>query len=78
MEDEKSDTDILAERALKIVVPAEDQFPYTMRVISDILESNGSSSQWQLCVPVLLSLMDGGVPINKSCSRNCYGIGKRR
>ncbi len=65
----------LAERALKIVIPAEDQFPYTMRVISDILESNGSSSMATVCAGSL-SLMDGGVPINKAVAGIAMGLVK--
>ena len=65
----------LAERALKVVVPAEDQFPYTMRVISDILESNGSSSMATVCAGSL-SLMDGGVPINKAVAGIAMGLVK--
>ena len=65
----------LAERALKIVVPAEDQFPYTMRVISDILESNGSSSMATVCAGSL-SLMDGGVPIKKAVAGIAMGLVK--
>lgn len=65
----------LAERALKIVVPAEDQFPYTMRVISDILESNGSSSMATVCA-ASLSLMDGGVPIKKAVAGIAMGLVK--
>ena len=52
----------LAERALSAVVPDEKSFPYTMRVVSDILESNGSSSMASVC-GATLSLMDAGVPI---------------
>src|SRR6266700_4068485 len=51
----------LAERALSAVVPADEAFPYTMRVVSDILESNGSSSMASVC-GATLSLMDAGVP----------------
>jgi polyribonucleotide nucleotidyltransferase len=65
----------LAERALKGVVPAEDQFPYTMRVISDILESNGSSSMATVCAGSL-SLMDGGVPIKKAVAGIAMGLVK--
>jgi polyribonucleotide nucleotidyltransferase len=65
----------LAERALKAVVPAEDQFPYTMRVISDILESNGSSSMATVCAGSL-SLMDGGVPIKKAVAGIAMGLVK--
>ncbi|MDR2459881.1 MAG: polyribonucleotide nucleotidyltransferase [Deltaproteobacteria bacterium] len=52
----------LAERALKAVIPAQDKFPYTIRVVSEILESNGSSSMATVC-SATLSLMDAGVPI---------------
>lgn len=52
----------LAERAISKVIPAEDKFPYTIRVLSDILESNGSSSMATVC-GATLSLMDAGVPI---------------
>jgi polyribonucleotide nucleotidyltransferase len=52
----------LAERALSAVVPDDKAFPYTMRVVSDILESNGSSSMASVC-GATLSLMDAGVPI---------------
>jgi polyribonucleotide nucleotidyltransferase len=65
----------LAERALKAVVPAEDQFPYTMRVISDILESNGSSSMATVCAGSL-SLMDGGVPVKKAVAGIAMGLVK--
>lgn len=52
----------LAEKALQAVIPHEDAFPYTIRVVSDILESNGSSSMASVCGGSL-SLMDAGVPI---------------
>src|SRR6201999_38066 len=52
----------LAERALASVVPGVDEFPYTIRVVSDILESNGSSSMASVCGSTL-SLMDAGVPL---------------
>ncbi len=52
----------LAERSLKPVLPTEDTFPYTIRIVSDILESNGSSSMASVCSGSL-SLMDAGVPI---------------
>ena len=52
----------LAERALTRVIPDEKAFPYTLRVVSDILESNGSSSMASVCGGTL-SLMDAGVPI---------------
>jgi polyribonucleotide nucleotidyltransferase len=52
----------LAERALTALIPAEQTFPYTMRVVSDILESNGSSSMATVC-GASLALMDAGVPL---------------
>jgi polyribonucleotide nucleotidyltransferase len=52
----------LAERSLSALIPTEEQFPYTMRVVSDILESNGSSSQATVC-GASLALMDAGAPL---------------
>jgi polyribonucleotide nucleotidyltransferase len=52
----------LAERALKPVIPTKEKFPYTLRIVSDILESNGSSSMATVCGGTL-ALMDAGVPI---------------
>ena len=52
----------LAERAITSLIPAEEKFPYTLRVVSDILESNGSSSQATVC-GASLALMDAGVPL---------------
>ena len=52
----------LAERALKPVIPSKEKFPYTLRIVSDILESNGSSSMATVCGGTL-ALMDAGVPI---------------
>src|SRR5207247_1066713 len=52
----------LAERALVPVIPDEDEFPYTLRLVSDVLESNGSTSMASVCASTL-SLMDAGVPI---------------
>src|SRR5436305_2866726 len=52
----------LAERALSAVLPAEEKWPYAMRVVSDILESNGSSSMASIC-GCSLSLLDAGVPL---------------
>ncbi|MGA9293429.1 MAG: polyribonucleotide nucleotidyltransferase [Ignavibacteriaceae bacterium] len=63
----------LAERALKIMFPLEEQFPYTVRVISDILESNGSSSMATVCAGSL-ALMDAGVPIKKSVAGIAMGL----
>lgn len=63
----------LAERALKAVMPSKDKFPYTVRVVSDILESNGSSSMATVCASSL-SLMDAGVPIDKPVSGVAIGL----
>ena len=52
----------LAERALKPVIPNEEEFPYTLRLVSDVLSSNGSTSMASVCGSTL-SLMDAGVPI---------------
>ncbi len=65
----------LAERALKIVFPEESQFPYTVRIISDILESNGSSSMATVCAGSL-AMMDAGVPIRKPVSGIAMGLVK--
>ena len=65
----------LAERSLKQVFPAEDVFPYTVRIISDILESNGSSSMATVCAGSL-SMMDAGVPITKAVSGIAMGLVK--
>ncbi len=65
----------LAERALKAVMPSKDSFPYTVRVVSDILESNGSSSMATVCASTL-SLMDAGVPISKPVSGIAMGLVK--
>lgn len=65
----------LAERALKMVFPSEDKFPYTVRVISDILESNGSSSMATVCAGSL-ALMDAGVPIRKAVAGIAMGLVK--
>ncbi len=63
----------LAERALKVLMPPEDIFPYTVRVISDILESNGSSSMATVCAGSL-GLMDAGVPLSKPCAGIAMGL----
>jgi polyribonucleotide nucleotidyltransferase len=64
---------MLAERALYPVLPTKDQFPYTLRVVSDILESNGSSSMASVCSGCL-SLMDAGVPITDSVAGIAMGL----
>ncbi len=63
----------LAERALKPVVPDETEFPYTIRVVSEILESNGSSSMATVC-GTTLSLMDAGVPISQPIAGIAMGL----
>jgi polyribonucleotide nucleotidyltransferase len=66
----------LAERALQSVLPPEEDFPYTIRVVSEVLSSNGSTSMGSVCGSSL-ALMDAGVPI-KARSRHCHGSGHRR
>ena len=63
----------LAERALVPVIPSQEDFPYTIRVVSDILESNGSSSMASVCGSSL-SLMDAGVPIRKPVAGIAMGL----
>jgi polyribonucleotide nucleotidyltransferase len=63
----------LAQRSLKQVMPAKEAFPYTVRVISDILESNGSSSMATVCAGSL-ALMDAGVPIPKHVAGVAMGL----
>ena len=63
----------LAERALVAVVPSIEDFPYTIRVVSDILESNGSSSMASVCGSSL-SLMDAGVPIKRPVAGIAMGL----
>jgi polyribonucleotide nucleotidyltransferase len=63
----------LAYRALKAVLPTQDEFPYTIRVVSDIMESNGSSSMASVCGGCL-SLMDAGVPIKKPVAGIAMGL----
>ena len=65
----------LAERALVPVIPSETEFPYTIRVVSEILESNGSSSMASVCGSTL-SLMDAGVPIKAPVSGIAMGLVK--
>jgi polyribonucleotide nucleotidyltransferase len=63
----------LAERALKSVVPTKQEFPYTIRIVSDILESNGSSSMATVCGGTL-ALMDAGVPIKAPVAGIAMGL----
>jgi len=65
----------LAERALLPVIPSEDQFPYTIRLVSEVLESNGSSSQASVCGSSL-ALMDAGVPIKSPVAGVAMGLVK--
>lgn len=65
----------LAERSLKAVMPASEEFPYTIRVVSEILESNGSSSMATVC-GATLSLMDAGVPILQPVAGISVGLVK--
>ncbi len=66
---------MLAERSLKAVIPTTDRFPYTIRVVSDILESNGSSSMASVCGGTL-ALMDAGVPITHPVAGISIGLAK--
>jgi len=63
----------LAEKALLAVMPPKEKFPYTIRVVSEILESNGSSSMATVCAATL-SLMDAGVPIKDAVSGIALGL----
>jgi len=65
----------LAERALLTVLPLPEEFPYTLRIVSDILESNGSSSMATVC-GASLSLMDAGVPIRAAVAGVAMGLVK--
>lgn len=65
----------LAETALQYVIPEPDKFPYTIRIVSDILESNGSSSMASVCGGCL-SLMDAGVPIKEPVAGVAMGLVK--
>jgi polyribonucleotide nucleotidyltransferase len=67
----------LAERSLKAVIPGPEKFPYTIRVVSDILESNGSSSMASVCGGTL-SLMDAGVPISDPVAGISIGLVKEK
>lgn len=67
----------LAERALKAVIPQKSQFPYTIRIVSDILESNGSSSMATVCGGSL-ALMDAGVPIKSHVAGIAMGLIKEQ
>ena len=63
----------LAERALKSIMPGKDKFPYTVRIVSEILESNGSSSMATVCGGTL-ALLDAGVPIKEPVAGIAMGL----
>jgi polyribonucleotide nucleotidyltransferase len=63
----------LAEKALRPLIPSQDEFPYTIRVVSEILSSNGSSSMATVCASSM-SLMDAGVPIKKPAAGIAMGL----
>ena len=65
----------LAERSLLPIIPSKDEFPYTIRLVSEILSSNGSSSMASVCGSVL-ALMDAGVPIKKPAAGVAMGLTK--
>ena len=63
----------LARRAIEPVLPSEEEFPYTLRIVSDITESNGSSSMASVCGGIL-SLLDAGVPLKRSVAGVAMGL----
>ena len=63
----------LGERAMAQVIPSEEDFPYTIRIVSEVLESNGSSSQASICAGIL-ALMDAGVPIKAPVAGIAMGL----
>ena len=63
----------LGERALEAVIPSEDEFPYTIRIVSEVLGSNGSTSQASICASSL-ALMDAGVPIKAPVAGVAMGL----
>ncbi|MDA8168450.1 MAG: polyribonucleotide nucleotidyltransferase [Nitrospiraceae bacterium] len=63
----------LAERAIRPMIPPKETFPYTIRIVSDILESNGSSSMATVCASTL-ALMDGGIPIKAPVAGIAMGL----
>jgi len=63
----------LAERALKTQIPTEEEFPYTIRIVSDILESNGSSSMATVCAGSL-AMMDAGIPVKETVAGIAMGL----
>ncbi len=65
----------LGERALEPIIPSEEEFPYTIRLVSEVLESNGSSSQASICGSIL-AMMDAGVPIKAPVAGIAMGLVK--
>ncbi|WP_347860583.1 polyribonucleotide nucleotidyltransferase [Salimicrobium sp. PL1-032A] len=65
----------LGERALEVVIPSEEEFPYTIRLVSEVLESNGSTSQASICASTL-AMMDAGVPIKAPVAGIAMGLVK--
>ncbi|MCF6137155.1 polyribonucleotide nucleotidyltransferase [Pseudalkalibacillus berkeleyi] len=63
----------LGERALEVVIPSEEEFPYTIRLVSEVLESNGSSSQASICASTL-AMMDAGIPIKAPVAGIAMGL----
>jgi polyribonucleotide nucleotidyltransferase len=63
----------LAERALEPVIPSEDEFPYTIRLVSEVLESNGSTSMASVCSGSL-AMMDTGIPVKKAVAGIAMGL----
>jgi polyribonucleotide nucleotidyltransferase len=63
----------LAKKAIESLIPTQEEFPYTVRVVSEVLSSNGSSSQATICASIL-SLMDAGVPIKKPAAGIAMGL----
>ena len=63
----------LGERALAQIIPSEEDFPYTIRLVAEVLESNGSSSQASICAGTL-ALMDAGVPIKAPVAGIAMGL----
>src|SRR3546814_5340840 len=63
----------LAWRAIRPLMPSKDDFPYTVRVVSEITESNGSSSMATVC-GTSMSLMDAGVPLKRPCAGIAMGL----
>jgi len=63
----------LAERSAAKILPKHDDFPYTIRIVSDVLESNGSSSMASVC-GALDALMDAGVPVSRPIAGIAMGL----